>query len=50
MAYNETYSATDAPVVVIDLVVTVLAILVTFGGLIGLGMLYKHFKKTAPRF
>ena len=49
MAYNETYTASDAPVAVIDLVVTVIAMAATFGGLIALVILYGYFKKKAPR-
>lgn len=44
MAYNETYSSSDAPTAAIDLVVTILAMLATFGGLIALVMLYRWFR------
>ena len=44
MAYNETYTSTDAPAVVIDLLVTVIAVAVGFGGLIGLIILLRWAK------
>ncbi len=40
MAYNATYVASDAPVAVVDVVVTVLAMFATFAGLLALVLLY----------
>ncbi len=50
MAYNASYSSTDVPVVVIDLGVTVIAAMVSFGTLIGLLIVYNYIKKKSPRF
>ena len=45
MAYNATYSASDAPAAVIDIVVTILAYAALFGGLIALVLIWGFFKK-----
>ena len=45
MAYNATYVAADSDDIVIDLLGTVLVVLVGFGAIIGLVMLYRWVKK-----
>lgn len=49
MAYAESYNASDASTVVIDLVGTIGVALVGFATLIGLALLYRWFKKRVPK-
>lgn len=44
MAYNATYASTDIGPSVIDLIVGIIAILVSFAALIGLVILYRWVK------
>ena len=45
MAYNETYTSSDASLVIIDFGVKVGVALVAFASIIGLVLLYKWFRK-----
>lgn len=44
MAYNETYTASDASTAIIDLGVTAIAAMVAFGSIIGLVLVYRWLK------
>lgn len=50
MAYNATYTASDAAPVVLDLGVSVVVGLVAFASIVGLIMLYNWMKGKKTRF
>jgi len=48
MAYTPTYTTDDAAPMVVDLIFTIVAVLISFGAILGLVVLYRWLKGKKP--